>query len=39
MMLELLGGRYEEESVREMFAALDLDCAALDKPVRDYSKG
>ena len=39
MMLELFGGRYQEESVREMFAALDLDCAALDKPVRDYSKG
>jgi len=39
MMLELFGGRYEEESVREMFAALDLDCAALDKPVRDFSKG
>jgi ABC-2 type transport system ATP-binding protein len=39
MMLELFGGRYEEGSVREMFAALDLDCAALDRPVRDYSKG
>src|SRR5262245_41599189 len=39
MMLELLGGRYEEEPVRAMFAALDLDSAALDKPVRDYSKG
>jgi ABC-2 type transport system ATP-binding protein len=38
-MLELLGGRYEEEAVRAMFAALDLDGAALDKPVRDYSKG
>ncbi|HET7766666.1 MAG TPA: ABC transporter ATP-binding protein [Burkholderiales bacterium] len=39
MMLQLLGGRYEEEPVRSMFAALDLDSAALDKPVRDYSKG
>ena len=39
MMLGLFGGRYEEGSVREMFAALDLDCAALDKPVRNYSKG
>jgi ABC-2 type transport system ATP-binding protein len=39
MMLELFGRRYEEESVREMFASLDLDSAALDKPVRDFSKG
>ena len=39
MMLELFGCRYEEESVRAMFAALDLESAALDKPVRDYSKG
>jgi ABC-2 type transport system ATP-binding protein len=39
MMLELLGGRYEEDPVRAMFAALDLDGSALDKPVRDYSKG
>jgi ABC-2 type transport system ATP-binding protein len=39
MMLELFGSRYEEEPVRAMFAALDLDSAALDKPVRDYSKG
>jgi ABC-2 type transport system ATP-binding protein len=39
MMLELFGCRYEEESVRAMFAALDLDSAALDKPVREYSKG
>jgi ABC-2 type transport system ATP-binding protein len=39
MMLELLGGRYDEERVRAMCAALDLDAAALAKPVRDYSKG
>ena len=39
MMLELFGCRYEEERVRAMFAALDLDSAALDKSVRDYSKG
>ena len=39
MMLRLLGGRYEEDPVRAMFAALDLDGSALDKPVRDYSKG
>jgi ABC-2 type transport system ATP-binding protein len=39
MMLELFGSRYEEESVRAMFAALDLESAALDKPARDYSKG
>jgi ABC-2 type transport system ATP-binding protein len=28
-----------EESVRAMFFALDLDAAALDQPVRSYSKG
>jgi ABC-2 type transport system ATP-binding protein len=28
-----------EEKVRAMFAALDLDASALDKPVRSYSKG
>ena len=39
MMLELFGSRYEEEPVRTMFTALDLDHAALDRPVRDYSKG
>jgi ABC-2 type transport system ATP-binding protein len=39
MMLDLFGGRYEEEPVRAMFAALDLDIAALDRPVREYSKG
>jgi ABC-2 type transport system ATP-binding protein len=39
MMLRLFGQRYEEERVRAMFAALDLDAAALEKPVRAYSKG
>ena len=39
MMLQLFACRYEEERVRAMFAALDLDAAALDKPVRAYSKG
>jgi ABC-2 type transport system ATP-binding protein len=39
MMLELFGLHYEEVPVRAMFGALDLDGSALDKPVRDYSKG
>ena len=39
MMLELFGRPYEEERVRAMFAALDLDDSALGKPVRDLSKG
>jgi ABC-2 type transport system ATP-binding protein len=39
MMLRLFERRYEEVRVRAMFAALDLDVAALDKPVRAYSKG
>jgi len=39
MMLRLFGCRYEEERVRAMLAALDLEVAALDKPVRAYSKG
>jgi len=39
MMLQLLGQRYVESEVREMFSALDLDPEALDKPVRTYSKG
>ena len=39
MMLQLFGGRYEEERVRAMFAALDLEAAALEQPVRAYSKG
>jgi len=38
-MLDLFGCRYEDERVRSMFASLDLDSAALDKPVRDFSKG
>jgi len=38
-MLELFGLPYEDERVRVMFAALDLDGTALDKPVRDLSKG
>src|SRR5262245_22978803 len=39
MMLELFGRRYEEERVHAMFSALDLEIKALDKPVRDLSKG
>ena len=39
MMLQLFGSRYEEEHVRTMFAALDLEAAALGQPVRAYSKG
>ena len=39
MMLELFGRPHEEQAVRGMFAALDLDNSALDKSVRDYSKG
>src|SRR3989475_10036849 len=39
MMLQLFGCQYEEQRVCAMFAALDLDVAALDKPVRAYSKG
>ena len=39
MMLDLFGCRYEDERVRSMFASLDLGSAALDKPVRDFSKG
>jgi ABC-2 type transport system ATP-binding protein len=39
MMLRLFERRYEEGRVGAMFAALDLEVAALDKPVRDYSKG
>jgi len=39
MMLALLGRAYEEEPVRAMLAALDLDDSSLDKPVRQYSKG
>lgn len=39
MMLGLLGRGYDEGGVKAMLAALDLDVSALDKPVRDYSKG
>lgn len=39
MMLRLFGQPYSEAGVRETFSALDLDPAALDKPVRTYSKG
>lgn len=39
MMLDFFGCRYDEDKVQAMFAELDLDSAALDKPVRDYSKG
>src|SRR6266700_2397689 len=33
MMLQLFGGRYEEARVRAMFAALDLEAAALEQPM------
>src|SRR5580765_4252521 len=33
MMLRLFGCRYEEGRVRAMFASLDLDVTALEKPV------
>ena len=39
IMLRLFGRQYEEESARAMCAALDLQVAALDSPVRAYSKG
>jgi ABC-2 type transport system ATP-binding protein len=39
MMLALFGRTYEEGSVRAMLDALDLEDSALEKPVRDYSKG
>jgi len=38
-MLRLLECPYDEEDVVAMFAGLDLDSAALEKPVRSYSKG
>ncbi|MBE0619632.1 MAG: ABC transporter ATP-binding protein [Burkholderiales bacterium] len=38
-MLTLDERSADEDRVRAMFAALDLDAAALDKPVRSYSKG
>jgi ABC-2 type transport system ATP-binding protein len=39
LMLRLFGRRYEEERGRAIFAALDLQIDALDKPVRAFSKG
>jgi ABC-2 type transport system ATP-binding protein len=39
MMLDLFGCSYQEQRVRAMFQALDLDPASLAKPVRTYSKG
>ena len=38
-MLQLQQGRYDEAEVLAMLGALDLDPAALGKPVRAYSKG
>jgi len=38
-MLALDGRAAGEDQVRAMFASLDLDADALDKPVRSYSKG
>jgi ABC-2 type transport system ATP-binding protein len=38
-MLALDQRKAGEEELRATFAALDLDTAALDKPVRSYSKG
>ena len=38
-MLRLDGRSAGDDRVRAMFAALDLDAAALDQPVRSYSKG
>ena len=38
-MLTLDARAVDEDKVRAMFAALDLDAAALDQPVRSYSKG
>ncbi|MBE0615596.1 MAG: ATP-binding cassette domain-containing protein [Burkholderiales bacterium] len=38
-MLTLDGRAANEDQVRAMFDDLDLDAAALDKPVRSYSKG
>ena len=38
-MLKLDGRAAGEGKVLAMFAALDLDAAALDRPVRSYSKG
>jgi ABC-2 type transport system ATP-binding protein len=38
-MLTLDERTADEDKMRAMFAALDLEAAALDKPVRSYSKG
>ena len=38
-MLSLDKRSVGEDKIRAMFAALDLDAAALDKPVRSFSKG
>jgi len=38
-MLKLDQRAVDDDKVRAMFAALDLEAAALDKPVRSYSKG
>ena len=38
-MLALDERAADEDKVRAMFAALELDAAALDQPVRSYSKG
>jgi ABC-2 type transport system ATP-binding protein len=38
-MLHVQQRRYDEAEVTAMFGALDLDPAALGKPVRAYSKG
>ncbi len=39
LMLRLYGSRYREELALSAIASLDLDPAALAKPVRSYSKG
>jgi len=38
-MLELYRAPYDEARVAQLFAALDLDSGALDRPARAYSKG
>ncbi|MGI9347820.1 MAG: ABC transporter ATP-binding protein [Gammaproteobacteria bacterium] len=38
-MMKLQGDTYIAEQVRQMLAGLDLDAAALKKPVRSFSKG
>ena len=39
MMLELAGERYERNAAQELLRELELERAALDKPVRTLSKG